>query len=140
VIQFYTIDGRGNIPQKKNIRRTLSWLVKKNTKSIGEISVFLCSDETILRMNKEHLNHDYYTDILTFDHCTGQLVSGELYISADRIRENAAMFHVKREEELFRVIFHGVLHLLGHKDKTGKEKEQMRAKEDKVLHYLRSLS
>lgn len=101
-----------------------------------ELSVILCSDEYLRQMNKDHLAHDYYTDILTFDLSSKEDGGkGELYISIDRIKENAVAVSVRTDNELVRVIFHGVLHLCGYKDSTMKLKEQIHKKED---HYLQA--
>lgn len=97
-----------------------------------EINYVFCSDEELLEINREHLNHNYYTDIITFDLSekgTGALVS-DIYISVDRVRDNAVDHKVSFRSELHRVIFHGILHLLGHRDKSEREEEEMREMED----------
>lgn len=105
-------------------------------KELADLSIIFCSDEYLLELNRTHLNHDYFTDIITFDYCTGNLVSGDLFISVDRVRENAnsleEMFHV----ELFRVMAHGTLHLLGFKDKTENDAREMRIQEDRALGMI----
>lgn len=102
-------------------------------KVLGPVTLVMCSDEYLLELNKEHLNHDYYTDIITFDYCEGLMVSGDLFISTDRVLDNSVeldeMFHV----ELRRVIAHGVLHLIGFSDKTELESATMRVKENEAL-------
>ena len=98
------------------------------------INCVFCSDEYLGEINKKYLGHDYYTDIITFDHKdTEDNVEGDLYISAERIKENAKNFGVKTEEELIRVIIHGVLHLIGYEDKSKKEKMIMTQKENKYI-------
>lgn len=111
-------------------------LIKEENKEAGDISVIFCSDEYLLEMNKTHLNHDYYTDIITFNYVDGKLISGDLFISVDRVKENAVKFEVSFYEELYRVILHGVLHLVGYNDKTGEEKKVMREKEN---YYLKKI-
>ncbi len=121
-------------------RRVYNWIKKVvflHKKKIGEITIILCSDEYLLEMNKQHLQHDYYTDIITFDMSEEEnTISGELYISLDRVKENGGKYKISVEKELYRVMIHGVLHLLGFKDKTKEEKEQMRSKENAMMKYL----
>lgn len=107
--------------------------------SIGEISLIFCSDEYLLKVNQDHLNHDYYTDIITFDYCENKTVSGDLFISVDRVKENAEAFGVSFNHELSRVIIHGVLHLCGYKDKTTADAEEIREKENFYLSLLPNL-
>lgn len=103
---------------------------------LKKIDVHGCSDEELLVINKEHLNHDYYTDIITFDYSRGDRISGELFISLDRVKDNAQALGVTYSSELSRVVAHGILHLTGLKDKTEEEIKVMRHKEDEVLAYL----
>ncbi len=91
------------------------------------------SDEQLLAMNKQYLNHDYYTDIITFDYSESSLISGDLFISVDRVRENAKQLKVSFNEELHRVMVHGVLHLLGFSDKSKAQAQTMRKQEDEAL-------
>ena len=112
----------------------LSSLIKEEHKQEGVITVVFCSDEFLLEMNRRHLDHDYFTDIITFDYCEGDLVSGDLFISVDRVLENSENEHVVFLNELARVCVHGVLHLCGYGDKSSSEQAIMRNKED---HYLR---
>lgn len=93
----------------------------------------MCSDTYLLELNKKFLEHDYFTDIITFDYCEDDVVSGDLFISIDRIMENAEENNVSKEEELHRVIIHGVLHLLGYSDKTPQQAQQIREQEDFCL-------
>lgn len=102
-------------------------------KQLGDLTIVFCSDEFLLGVNKQYLNHDYYTDIITFDYSEGGVVSGDLFISVDRVSENAADFGVVFQDELHRVCVHGVLHLCGYKDKTPEDENQMRKKEDQML-------
>ena len=99
----------------------------------GDIAIVFCSDEYLLKVNQDFLNHDYYTDIITFDYCENGIVNGDLLISLDRVLENSTKENTSFLEELHRVVFHGVLHLCGFKDKSKKDIEMMRFKES---HYL----
>lgn len=109
-------------------------LLKEEGKEMGEINLIFCSDNYLLEMNRSHLNHDFFTDIITFDYCENDMVSGDLFISFERVMENAALFEVVTQEELCRVVVHGVLHLCGYGDKTEEEIGVMRKKE---AYYLR---
>ena len=102
---------------------------------LGDLTLVFCSDEHLLGMNQKHLNHDYYTDIITFDY-TDEVVSGDLFISVDRVKDNASNEGVSFKEELNRVVAHGVLHLLGFKDKSVEDIQQMRAKENHALTLI----
>lgn len=111
------------------------WLAdvcKKHNRILGEISLIFCSDEYLLQMNKEHLDHDYYTDIITFDYYE-EHISGDLFISVDRVRENANDLNVEFIQELYRVVVHGTLHLLGFGDKSEEEEILMRKLENEAL-------
>lgn len=101
------------------------------------MAIILCSDEYLLDINKRFLDHHFYTDIITFDYCEGKVVSGELFISTDRVRENAEKYKIGFLDELNRVIIHGVLHLCGYKDKTEKDIKRMRSKENEKLKMLK---
>lgn len=103
---------------------------------IGEVNYYFCSDEYLLQMNREHLNHDYYTDIITFDYAVGDIISGDLFISLDTVKENAEEYGCEYFQELYRVMIHGVLHLLGIDDKTDEDQEIMTQKEDESLALL----
>ena len=98
-----------------------------------ELSIIFCSDEYLIDINKRHLNHDYYTDIITFNYNIEKNLNGDLFISVDRVKDNASAFNENFNMELFRVIIHGILHLCGFNDKTTKEQKEMRQKEN---HYL----
>lgn len=114
---------------RKWIKNTIS----KEGSQPGDITFIFCSDDYLLEINKQYLDHDYYTDIITFDYVEGNLISGDIFISVDRVRENAATFGVSFLNELNRILIHGVLHLLGYKDKKPEEKEMMTTKEDTYL-------
>ncbi|MDG1055300.1 MAG: rRNA maturation RNase YbeY [Schleiferiaceae bacterium] len=106
------------------------------TTRLKKIDVYGVSDEELLFINKKHLEHDYYTDIITFDYSRGNKISGELYVSLERVEENALALGLSYESELTRVVAHGILHLIGFKDKTEEEEKAMRSKEDEVLAYI----
>jgi metalloprotein, YbeY/UPF0054 family len=105
-------------------------------KKIGEIGYIFCSDEKILEVNRQYLQHDYYTDIISFDYTEGDRISGDLFISLDTVRTNAEKFKTTYTEELYRTIIHGVLHLCGINDKEPGEREIMEANENKALSLL----
>jgi len=106
------------------------------TTRLKKIDVYGVSDEELLSINKKHLEHDYYTDIITFDYSRGNKISGELYVSLERVEENALALGLSYESEIRRVVAHGILHLIGFKDKTEEEEKAMRSKEDEVLAYI----
>lgn len=108
-------------------------------KRVGEIAYIFVDDEKILEVNRQYLGHDYYTDIITFDYCEGDVISGDLFISLDTVRTNAEQVGATYEEELHRVIIHGILHLCGINDKGLGEREIMEAAEDKALALRSSL-
>ena len=114
----------------------VSWLdvvCRRHDNVLGDVSLIFCSDKYLLDMNCKHLNHDYYTDIITFDYTTEEAVSGDLFISIDRVLENASDLSVDFRTELNRVVVHGVLHLLGFGDKHPEEAKRMRKLEDQAL-------
>jgi rRNA maturation RNase YbeY len=114
----------------------VKYLINNEIKTIGDISVVFCSDDYLLAMNKEYLDHDYYTDIITFDYVEDNVISGDLFISIDRIKENAEQYSIKVLNELYRVVFHGVLHLVGYNDKTDEEQEIMTKMENYYLNEV----
>lgn len=117
-------------------RDTTAWIRRvaaAHNRKVGEIGYLFCDDEKILEVNREYLNHDYYTDIITFDYDEGEVINGDLVISLDTVRSNAALFGKSYEEELYRVIIHGILHLCGINDKGPGEREIMEAAENEAL-------
>ena len=119
----------------------ISWInniIKKEGKKTGNIAYVFCSDEYLLKINKQFLQHDFYTDIITFDYSEGAKLEGEIFISIDRVKDNAKSFKQPFEKELLRTIIHGVLHLSGYADKSPAAKKQMRAKEDEALETIKS--
>lgn len=118
---------------KKILNKYVNNLINREIKKVGYISVIMCSDDYLLTINKQYLQHNYYTDIITFDYVEENRISGDLFISIDRIKENAEKYNVEVKQELFRVIFHGILHLVGYNDKTEEEQAVMREKENLYL-------
>jgi len=117
-------------------RETTAWIRRVAASygcTVGEVGYLFCDDEKILEVNREYLGHDYYTDIITFDYDEGKQINGDLVISLDTVRSNAELFHKDYEEELHRVIIHGILHLCGLNDKGPGEREQMEDAENKAL-------
>ncbi len=114
----------------------LQQVIRKEGKVPGDISYIFCDDEYMLERNNTFLNHDTYTDIITFDECVGDVVSGSILISLDRVNENAKLFEKTYDNELLRVVVHGTLHLCGYKDKSEEEAQMMRQKENESLALL----
>jgi rRNA maturation RNase YbeY len=131
MIQFFY----ENLPESVNTdyKAWLEEIIFSEEKKPGEINYIFCDDDYLLKVNQDYLQHDYYTDIITFDYVRGRTISGEIFVSLQRISDNAATLSKNYEEELRRVLAHGILHLCGYKDKTEEEEKQMREKED---HYL----
>jgi len=132
-IEFHFEDIRPLTINQKNIIKGINKLILSELKSVGNINIIFCSDDYLLKMNEQYLNHDYYTDIITFDYVENSLISGDLFISVERVKENAVKFGESFIRELYRVIFHGVLHLTGYSDKLDEEKVVMRKKENFYL-------
>mgnify|MGYP002629839647 CR=1 FL=1 len=119
-----------------NESRIVDWLTnvcRQEGKNLDEISLIFCSDDYLLLVNQKHLKHDYYTDVITFDYSEGLEVSGDIFISIERVAENAQELNVNMIDELHRIIVHGTLHLIGYTDKEASAKQQMTAKEDFYL-------
>ncbi len=111
----------------------LTDVIKSEEKVCGDVAIVFCADDYLLEMNRQFLDHDYYTDIITFDYCEENIVSGDLFISIDRVKDNAQVLGEPYESELKRVCVHGVLHLCGYKDKTLKDEKKMRELENFYL-------
>ena len=121
---------------KTHINKQVKYLINNEIKEVGIISLIFCSDNYLLDINIKYLNHNYFTDIITFNYVEGELISGDLFISIDRVKENALEFETIWIKELYRVIFHGLLHLIGYNDKTEEDKVIMREKEDLYLRAV----
>lgn len=122
--------------KKKIIKDWLKRVIHLENKILGEINVIVVTDGELLEINKKFLNHDYFTDVITFNYNENDNVSGDIYISIDRINENAEKLKDNPDTEFNRVIIHGLLHLLGYNDKTPDQKVQIRSKEDTYLQFL----
>ncbi|MDO4948962.1 MAG: rRNA maturation RNase YbeY [Bacteroidales bacterium] len=123
--------------KKRIISTWIKQVANSYNKKLGDIAYIFCSDEEILRVNREYLKHDYYTDIITFDYTENNTISGDLFISLDTVKTNAEQFDQPYERELHRVIIHGILHLCGINDKGPGEREIMEDAENKALEYLK---
>lgn len=128
-IYFNTEDVDFLLQDEQKVKTWIKEVVKGFGKRVGNVSYLFCSDDYLYKVNVEYLNHDTLTDIITFDYANGNLVSGDILISVDRVKENAKHFDVTFEQELHRVIIHGIHHLLGQGDKSDEEALQMRKKE-----------
>lgn len=133
MVRFFSADIPQRTKSQRKIARWIHVVIGRHGAKPGEIQIILCSDAYLLAMNKQYLRHDYLTDIITFGTGEGTDVSGELYISRERVMENAREFGHPFQEELERVIVHGVLHLLGFEDKNPNQRANMRVEEDKML-------
>ena len=134
---FYTTE---NVKAPKlEKRKTNAWIktvAAKYDKKIGEIAYIFCDDAKILEVNKTYLQHDYFTDIITFDYCEGAVLNGDIFISLDTVRTNAQEFGVTFENELHRILIHGILHLCGQEDKTPEARLEMTLKENEALQMI----
>jgi rRNA maturation RNase YbeY len=139
MINFTSEESGFSLKKRTVLKNWINDVIIKSKRKPGEISFIFCSDDHLLKINQQYLNHDTYTDIITFDYSkedVKQPVSGDIFISVDRIKENAEKYSTSFEDELHRVIIHGILHLLGYKDKTKVAKEEMTKQENKCLKLL----
>lgn len=134
MISYFTEDTDFKFKYRRINNKWLKMVAESEVRKLGDISVIFCSDNYILDINMKYLQHDYFTDIITFDYCEGNTVSGDLFISIDSVRENSVEYGTEFEEELNRVIVHGVLHLIGYDDHTEADQKEMRAKENYYLN------
>ena len=132
-IRFSAQSVNFDLREASKVKKWLTKVVIRRGKSVGNINYLFCDDEYLLEVNRQYLNHDTYTDIITFDYVAGGLISGDILISIERVKDNAGKFGVTFECELHRVIVHGVLHLLGQGDKTDEEAKEMRCQEEEAL-------
>lgn len=133
-VRFHSADATTRFNQKTRLKNFIAELFKKEGVEMAMVDYIFCSDGYLLEINRQFLQHDYHTDIITFPLSErNQPVIGEIYISLDRIRANARDYAVSFHEEFLRVVFHGALHLCGFKDKTAVEQKSMRSKEDEYL-------
>ena len=135
MIRFFNEDVPYKLPQKQATRQWLKQQAEREGYAVGDLNYVFCSDEYVLQVNRDHLQHDFYTDIITFD--TGEdegRIEGDIFISVDRVADNAAQLGVLTDGEMRRVLAHGLLHLCGYGDKTVEEVARMRAKDDEWLN------
>ncbi|TAE34093.1 MAG: rRNA maturation RNase YbeY [Cytophagales bacterium] len=137
MIRFFNEDSPYKLPQKQAVRKWLTQQAKAERFRIGDLNYIFCSDEHVLQVNRDYLDHDYYTDIITFDQSEEEdLIEGDIFISVDRVTDNAVQLGVSAEGEMRRVLAHGLLHLCGYSDKSPEEEQAMRAKENEWLLKL----
>ncbi len=139
-IHFITQHIKFDLQQKMAVKNWIKAVIESKNKKLGELSFVFTSDEELLKVNQQYLNHNTFTHIITFDNSTKNLVNGDIIISVDRVYENSNKFKVEAEEEMRRVIIHGVLHLLGFKDKKKSDAEQMRKAENRALNLFYNLN
>lgn len=133
MIAYYTEDVKMPTFPKRKINAWIKSVANKYKKNVGEIAYIFCSDKKILEVNKQYLQHDYYTDIITFDYCERDVLNGDIFISIETVSSNAERFRVSFEEELRRILIHGILHLCGQDDKTPALRAEMTKKENEAL-------
>ena len=133
MVSYYNEDTKFAFKEKRLTSRWLKLVAESEIRRLGDISIIFCSDNYILDVNMKYLQHDYFTDIITFDYCEGDRLNGDLFISVDSVRENAQFYGTEFENELNRVIVHGLLHLIGYDDHSKEDIAQMRAKENYYL-------
>ncbi|MBQ5985550.1 MAG: rRNA maturation RNase YbeY [Bacteroidales bacterium] len=133
MVSYFNEDTKFDFKEKRLTNRWLKLVAESEIRRLGDISIIFCSDNYILDVNMKYLQHDYFTDIITFDYCEGDTVFGDLFISVDSVRENAAFYGTEFKDELNRVIVHGVLHLIGYDDHSEEDIKEMRAKENYYL-------
>jgi len=133
-VHFFSHDIPTRLKNTANLKHFIEFIFKKELQNLGSINYIFCSDKAILEINKKYLNHDFYTDVITFDLSQdNKAISAEVYISIERIRDNAKQLGLSIKSELHRVLFHAALHLCGYNDKKKKDKEIMRKKESELL-------
>ena len=139
MVRYFNEDISFEFKQKRLISSWLGMVAASEIKKLADINIIFCSDNYILDVNMKYLQHDYFTDIITFDYCEGDRLSGDLFISIDSVRENASFYGTEFKDELNRVIVHGILHLVGYDDHTEEEIKTMRSKEDYYLEMRKKL-
>lgn len=139
MINYYSEDIKSPKLPRQLLNKWIKSIASKYDRRVGELAYIFCSDVKILEVNKQYLNHDYYTDIITFAYCEGKLLSGDMFIGLETVASNATKYNVSFNDELYRVLIHGVLHLCGQGDQTLEEETQMRAKEEEALMLLQKM-
>ena len=140
MIRYFSEGIKFDLQGKLANNRWLRFVAEAEAKRIGDVNIIFCSDPYILDVNINYLGHDYYTDIITFDYVEGDVLSGDLFISIDSVRENASFYGAEFLTELRRVMVHGLLHLIGYDDHTHEEQREMRSKEDYYLSLRESVT
>ena len=133
MIRYFTEDIKFEFKDKLSNNRWLRLVASSEVKKLGDINIIFCSDNYILDINMKYLQHDYFTDIITFDYCEGNVLNGDLFISVDSVSENASYYGTEFPDELKRVMVHGILHLIGYDDHSEDDIKVMRLKEDYYL-------
>lgn len=139
-IYFASENTNFDLKGKMKVKKWISEIIKAQGQKVGDISYLFCDDDYLIQVNREYLDHDTYTDIITFDYVEGKVVSGDILISVERVKENAEKFNTTFDQELHRVIIHGILHLLGQADKSDEDAAMMRKKEDAALALWNSIN
>jgi len=125
-----------DIRERRKIRQWIKKVIENEGKKLGELNVILTGDKELLELNKTYLSRKYLTDVITFEYNQEKKISGDIYISVERIRENALKFNERVDREILRVIIHGILHLMGYKDKKDEDQTKMRQREDECLYMF----
>ncbi|MGM9749904.1 MAG: rRNA maturation RNase YbeY [Candidatus Cryptobacteroides sp.] len=133
MVSYFFEDTNFKFNRRRLTSQWLKFTAESEIKRIGQVNIIFCSDNYILDINQKYLQHDYFTDIITFDYCEGKTLSGDLFISVDTVRENAIFYGTEFDDELNRVIVHGLLHLIGYDDHSEEDQKTMRSKEDYYL-------
>lgn len=133
MVSYFFEDTNFKFNRRRLTSQWLKFTAESEIKRIGQVNIIFCSDNYILDINQKYLQHDYFTDIITFDYCEGKTLSGDLFISVDTVRENAIFYGTEFDDELNRVIVHGLLHLIGYDDHSEEDQKIMRSKEDYYL-------
>ena len=138
-VYFFSEGVKVTLNKRTDLKRFIDRMFRKEGKVLGSLNIIFVSDKELLDINRRFLQHDYFTDIITFNTSdTDEAMSGELYISVDRVRDNALKLKIPYSTELRRVIFHGILHLCGYKDKTASQTQTIRAKENQYLEMFKN--
>ena len=140
MVRYFNEDIKFSLKARIVNNKWLRMVAESEVKRLGDINIIFCSDNYILDVNMKYLQHDYFTDIITFDYCEGNILNGDLFISIDTVRDNAQYYGTEFEDELNRVMVHGVLHLIGYDDHTEEDIKVMRSKEDYYLSLKKQIS
>lgn len=140
MVRYFNEDIKFSFRARILNNKWLRMVAESEVKRLGDINIIFCSDNYILDVNMKYLQHDYFTDIITFDYCEGNVLNGDLFISIDTVRDNAQFYGTEFEDELNRVMVHGLLHLIGYDDHNEEDIKVMRSKEDYYLSLKKQLS